>query len=277
MKQGTPQCGPNQEGTVFTRPDGSQVFGTRNVLGPNFGEDSYLGTVANSNYNSFQASLERRAADFTFLAAYTFSKSIDDASSYGSYLNFSNFRLNRALSLFDLTHNFVISYSYSLPFDRAFGVLPRRLTQGWNISGITRFATGFPISLSQGGDRSLTGGSGVDHPNFIGGLVITPDPRTTNKHVYFNKSAFTSEALGTMGNANPRFFHGPGIANWDVALEKDTKFRESMALEFRAEFFNVFNHAQFNNPGGNYNSGTFGLITSAKAPRIGQLGLKFLW
>jgi hypothetical protein len=272
---GTLQCGPNQENAIFTRPDGSLVYGTRGPLGYNFGSNTYESTNANSSYNSLQISAERRARSLSFLAAYTFSKSMDTASGF-STMNFSNFNLSRSLSSFDATHNFVISYNYQLPFDKL-GVLPRRLVQGWSLNGITRFATGFPIGLSQSGDRSLTGASNVDHPDFLGGLVITPDVRSTPNHQYFNKSAFSSEVLGTMGNANPRFFHGPGLNNWDAGLQKITRVHESMSIQFRAEFFNSFGHAQFNNPSGSFTSSTFGQVTSAKAGRIGQVSLKFLW
>src|SRR5579872_3968656 len=139
--KGTTQCGANQENTTFTVPNGSQVIGTRQPLGSlYYGENSYLATTANSIYNSLQATVERRAGDFTFLVAYTFSKSLDDASSYGAYLDFENFKLGRAISTFDATHNFVASYNYTIPFYRAFNSLPR-LTQGWSLNGITRFST----------------------------------------------------------------------------------------------------------------------------------------
>jgi hypothetical protein len=276
VAKGTTQCGPNQENAVFTRPDGSSVYGTRGPLGFDFGSNTYESTNANSVYNSLQVTVERRARDFTFLGAYTFSKAMDDASAF-STINFSNFHLSRALSSFDATHNFVFSYNYTMPFDRVFRGAPKRLVQGWSLNGITRFATGFPISLSESGDRSLTGAGGVDHPNYIGGLVITPDVRTTPNHTYFNKSAFTAEALGMMGNANPRFFHGPGTNNWDAGLQKITRIHESMAIQFRAEFFNVMEHAQFTNPSGNFTSSSFGRVTSAKPGRIGQMSLKFIW
>jgi hypothetical protein len=276
VAKGTTQCGPNQENTVFTRPDGTQVFGTRSPLGFDFGSNTYESTNANSTYNSLQVTVERRARDFTFLGAYTFSKAMDDASSFTT-INFSNFSLSRALSTFDCTHNFVFSYNYTIPFDRAFSTAPKRLTQGWSLNGITRFATGFPISLSESGDRSLTGAGGVDHPNYIGGLVITSDVRDTANHSYFNKSAFTAEVLGVMGNANPRFFHGPGTDNWDASLQKITRLHERMSLQFRAEFFNVMEHAQFNNPSGSFTSSNFGLVTSAHPGRIGQMSLKFMW
>jgi hypothetical protein len=223
-----------------------------------------------------QVTVERRARDLTFLAAYTFSKSMDDASGFNT-MNFSNLHLSRSLSAFDSTHNFVISYNYALPFDRPFGGAPKRLTQGWSLNGITRFATGFPIPITQSGDYSLTGAGAVDHPDFIGGLVITHNVRDTPNHQYFNKSAFTSEVLGAMGNANPRFFHGLGINNWDAGLQKITRRRESISVQFRAEFFNTFEHAQFNNPNDSFTNSNFGRVTSAKAGRIGQMSLKFLW
>ncbi len=277
---GSPQCGPGGELGVYTRPDGSLVNGTRGPLGPDFGSNSYTANIANSNYNAFQATLERRAGDLTFLAAYTFAKSIDNSSGYGQSVNYTNYGLSRALSSFDIRHNFVISYNYELPFHEPFGHSLRRLTDGWSLNGITRFASGFPITVTQSGDRSLRGASGVDAPDYIGGLVIT-DPRNAGAdgkpNEYFNKSAFRSEALGGIGNSNRRFFAGPGLNNWDFGLHKNTHITERTTLQFRAEFFNIFNHAQFNNPSGNYTSSNFGIVTSAKDPRIGQLSLKFLW
>jgi hypothetical protein len=277
VKAGTTQCGRNQEDSTFTLPNGTQIIGTRSPLGSVFySEDSYLATTADSNYHSFQATLERRARNFTFLAAYTFSKAIDDASTYGAYLDFYNYRLGRSLSTYDCTHNFVVSYSYNLPFYRM-GALPKRLTEGWTVNGITRAATGLPVTMSQSGDYSLIGGSGVDRPNYVGGLVLTPDVRDTPNHTEFNKSAFTQEALGTQGNAAPRFFHAPGQVNFDMGVQKSTRLHESMSVLIRAEFFNAMNHANFNSPNGNFSSGTFGRVTGAGPGRIGQVSMKFLW
>jgi len=277
---GTPQCGPGGELGVYTRPDGTIVNGTRGPLGPDFGSNAFTANIANSNYNAFQATLERRAGDLTFLAAYTFSKAIDNSSAYGQYVNFMNYRLSRGLSSFDLTHNFVVSYNYELPFRQPFGRSLRRLTEGWSLNGITRFATGFPITITQSGDRSLTGASGVDEPDYVGGLTIQ-DPRNPGAdgrpNRYFNREAFRSEPLGGIGNSSRRFFHGPGFNNWDFGLHKNTRITERTTLQFRAEFFNIFNHAQFNNPNGNFTSSQFGVVTSAKDPRIGQLSMKFLW
>src|SRR5262249_26136148 len=153
------------------------------------------------------------------------------------------------------------------------------LTQGWNITGVTRFATGFPISISQSGDNSLYGSENTDVPNLVG-PITTQDPRNAGPNgpnQYFLGSAFSSGPLGSLGNANRRFFHGPGINNFDFSLHKSIPIVESIELQLRAEFFNVFNHTQFNNPHGNFSGDNFGLVTSARDPRIGQLAIKLSW
>jgi len=286
----TPTCGPNGEQTTYTLPDGTQVVGTRDTLGPNFGpNNSITANIANSNYNAGEITVERKATDFTFLAAYTFSKGIDDSSGFGQWVNFANHRLSRSLSAYDITHNFVVSYIWSLPFDRAFKSAPKRLTQGWTINGITRFAGGLPVGIRQGQDVSLTGSSNTDVPDRVGN-VVTQDPRKAGPNganTFFLPDAFASGPVGSFGNSNRQFFHGPGLNNTDFGLSKRTAIRESIAFEIRAEFFNVFNHAQFNNPNGSFHTCTndvnpncgsqFGLVTSARDPRIGQLSAKFYW
>ena len=95
--------------------------------------------------------------------------------------------------------------------------------------------------------------------------------------MYFNKSAFTSENLGTFGTSSRSFIHGPGLNNFNMALLKTTKITESKELQLRLEAFNLFNHAQFTNPSGEINSSTFGVVTNARALRIMQIGAKFLF
>jgi hypothetical protein len=289
IQQGaTPTCGRNGENDTYTYPNGKQVFGTRDKLGPNFSQNnSFTVNIANSNYNSGQVTVEHKAADMTFLAAYTFSKAIDNSSGFGQWVNFSNPRLSRSLSSFDVTHNFVFSYTWALPFDRAFATLPKRLTQGWNFTGIVHFVGGLPVALSQGGDYSLTGSPNTDVPDVVGKVVIQ-DPRKSSPglapgdpdrtHTFFLPGAFATPALGSFGNSSRQFFHGPGINNFDMGIMKRTAITESTAFEIRAEFFNVFNHTQFNNPNGdNHETDTFGRVFSARDPRIGQLSAKFYW
>jgi Carboxypeptidase regulatory-like domain len=294
----TAGCGPGGENNIYTL-NGVTTAGTRGPFSAPyrntpvngsyivpFGNDSYFITAAYSSYNSAQINWRHTSNRLQVLLGYTFSKSLDNSSGYGEQFNPVNPRLSRGLSAFDSTHNFVVSYSYNLPFDKLGG--PRRLTNGWQISGITRFSTGLPVTIVDNGDRSLLGTSfggpitlGVDTPNLLG-PVATTDPRKTGGY-YFNASAFGPSALGVEGTADRRFFHGPGINNWDMALLKDTALTERMNLQFRAELYNVFNHAQFLTPSGiiTYNPtsllpnpNNMGLVPGARDPRIGQLSLK---
>jgi hypothetical protein len=277
---GSGTCGPNGENGIYTRADGTVINGTRSPFSNALGSNGYFMTIGNSNYNSLQTSFKHRSGPLEILGAYTFSKSIDDSSGWGDQINPLNQRLSRSLSSFDVTHNFVASYHYEVPFEKWFG--HHRLSDGWVITGITRFSTGLPIFLRERDDRSLLGtpftgpnGNGVDTPNYTPGDLQFNDPRTGKP--YFNIDLFSKEAIGQLGTASKRFFHGPGLNNWDMALLKDTHITESKVLQFRFEFFNAFNHAQFVAPTGNINSGSFGIVTDARAPRIGQVALKLLF
>ena len=132
--------------------------------------------------------------------------------------------------------------------------------------------------MAESDDRSLAGTSytAVDTPNFLGGNLNFTNPRSGNP--YFNRALFSPEDLGYYGTANRRFFHGPGINNWDISLQKDVRLTESKTLEIRGELFNAFNHAQFFGPeavNGNPDSTNFGRIVNAQAPRQLQLAAKF--
>lgn len=290
---GTQPCGPNLENNVFTTPTGQVINGTRAPFGPDFGSDDWFDTMANSNYNALEVSLRHVAGRLELLAGYTYSKSLDNASGWGGgqgdAINPLNYKITKALSAFDATNNFVTSYRYRLPFDKL--NLPPRLAGGWAISGITRFATGLPVFLTEPDDNSLLGtayggptGNTVDEPNFTPGNLNLTNPRKAvlpnatypnGLNPYFNNALFSAEPLGGLGTASRRFFHGPGLNNWDMALIKDLKLTESKELQFRAEFFNIFNHAQFGGPQGNFLSSDFGFVTNANDGRIGQVAVKF--
>jgi hypothetical protein len=284
-------CGPFREDTIYQLND-QTFYGTRPYsvtdgkylsLGQlDFGESEWISNLANSNYNAVQATLEKRVGAWTFLGAYTYSKALDNGSGFLDYVNPFNPKLNKALSAFDMTHNFVFSYNYNLPFQHLTGSNAgalHKFLDGWQISGTTRFTTGFPISLRESGDQSLCGcdvlGSpSIDFPNYTGAPITISDPRSSANNQYFSSAPFFAEQLGVGGNANRRFFHGPGLNNWDFALHKATRITEKTSLEFRAEFFNLFNHTQFNNPVGDFTAANFGDVTSARDPRIGQMALK---
>ncbi|WP_263355687.1 TonB-dependent receptor domain-containing protein [Acidicapsa ligni] len=276
---GTSTCGPNGENGVYSPVAGGTINGTRAPFGENFGSDGLFMTNGKSNYNSLQLSLQQRLPHLEYLAGYTYSKSLDNASGYGEQINILNPEQN-ALSAFNATHNFVVSYNYDLPFYLIPG--PSRLTKGWKWTGITRFATGQPVTLYEIDDRSLlgTGSAGaisvpLDRPNYTPGSLHFSNPRSGKP--YFNTALFSPETLGQLGTSSRRFFGGPGINNWDTALLKDTAIKEGINLEFRAELFNALNHAQFGAPDGNFNDSTFGLVNTANSPRIMQLSLKLLF
>jgi hypothetical protein len=285
---GSPTCGPGGENGIYQPAAGGLIIGTRQnfpgvnnpTLGPivPIGNDSYFITAGKSSYNSAQINFRHTSGRLQTLLAYTYSKSLDTSSGYGEQFNPVNPNLSRGLSAFDATHNFVVSYNYVLPIDLLGG--PKKLTSGWTISGITSFATGLPVTLVETDDHSLLGTAfggpivlPVDTPDQVAPLHIM-NPRDTPNHLYFNPGAFAPSAIGLEGDARRTFFHGPGVNNWNLALHKDTRLNERLNLQFRADFFNFFNHAQFATPSGIL-SGTFGQVTqTSQLPRTGQLSLK---
>jgi hypothetical protein len=280
-----PNCGPGGENppTPYVKSSGQKINCTRQGIGCAFGNDDYDGSVGNSNYNSFQVTLQRRTKNLDLMIAYTYSKSIDNASSLADPGNPFDLRQMRALSAFDLKHNLVVTYEYTLPVDRLVRQ-SNRWTQGWAISGITHASTGFPVTLSSADDNSLQGTNpnGVnsrymDLPDVVPGpLNINHNPG--NGQPYFNTALFSANALGTPGNASRRYFYGPGSFNTDLALLKSVALSETKALQLRLETFNVFNHPQFFGPqavNGNISSPLFGEVVKAAPPRLMQLAVKF--
>ncbi len=278
---GSPTCGPFGESNVFTTASGQVINGTRQALGSNFGSVDWLTTIGNSNYNALQLGVRHTSRRLEVSAGYTYSKSLDNSSSISDQLNPYNYAATYAPSAFDLKHNFVGSYRYQLPFDQWFG--RNRLTEGWVLSGITRFSTGFPVTFTNADDTSLLGTQpdgvnayGVDLPNMLPGpLDINHNPR--NGQPYFNTSLFSLPPLGSPGTAPRRLFYGPGMENFDMALSKDVRFTERFSMQLRLETFNTFNHAQFFGPAtvdGEITSSSFGQVVSADSPRLVQLAAK---
>ena len=285
LAPGQTPCGPFGEDTQYTTSTGQVFNGTRGPLGSNFGSNADQATIGNSNYNALQVTLRHTTRALTVLAGYTFSKSQDQSSNLGEAVNPLNPALSKALSSFDVKHNFVVSYNYQLPFAQLFHA-SNAWTRGWELSGITHFSSGLPVTLVNFGDNSLLGSEpnginnfGVDEPDFTGAaLHLNSNPR--NGQPYFNTAAFTENALGTPGTAKRRFFYGPGMNNYDLALLKNVRLTEAKSLQFRVEAFNAFNHAQFFGPqavDGNIDSSTFGDVIGATSPRLVQLGFKFLF
>jgi Carboxypeptidase regulatory-like domain len=280
----TPLCGPNGEDSVYTTASGQTVNGTR-PFGLNFNSNPYMKTAVSSSYNSLQVTLEHTEKYLNFLIGYTFEKSLDNGSDSFDATNPTDPGQTRALSSFDVPHTLVASYTVQLPFDHFIGGgdIAKRFTAGWELSGVSTFAKGEPVQLSENDDNSLLGAfnANVDVPSYANNGTSLYENKNPRKGLpYFTPGFFMPEPVGQVGNAMRRYFSGPGLDNYDMALLKSTTITESTKLEFRAEAFNVFNHAQFMNPNGvvnNTGQGGFGYVTGAHDPRIMQVALKFLF
>ncbi|MCU1240874.1 MAG: Oar protein [Candidatus Acidoferrum typicum] len=235
-------------------------------------------TISNSAYNGFQASLEKRFSHgLQFEAAYTYGKSIDNASTFESLVDPVNPKRNRALSLFDARNRLVLSYYWELPVPKYEGFKGKAL-DGWGMSGITTFQSGFPIRITEQDDIELQSSFDFETPGQpnIAAPFHKLDPRGPG-NLGFNPGAFTENTVapGTIGNAPRTVCCGPGINNWEIAFLKITPLSERFKMEFRGELFNAFNHAQFFQPDGNFTDGSdFGRVKRARDPRLIQFALK---
>ncbi|HEY1501071.1 MAG TPA: carboxypeptidase regulatory-like domain-containing protein [Acidobacteriaceae bacterium] len=282
---GSATCGPFGESGTYTRANGDVVQGTRTRFSPAFGSVTWQKTIGNSHDNALEVSLKRDAGAFGFNVAYTWSQSIDQSSSLADPVDPVNPGVSRGLSAFDMTQDFVANYHYRVPVGIFGSALPKALGSGWELFGLTRMTTGFPVTLINNNDTSLLGTQpngvnnvGADQLNFApGSLQLQGRPGAGPG---FNTSLLSLPALGDFGDARRRFFHGPGSDNTDFAVEKSTTVLDGRELQIRAEAFNVFNHAQFFGPGsveGNIGSATFGQIVSAAAPRLMQVSARLRW
>jgi hypothetical protein len=226
-----------------------------------------------------QAKFERRfSAGATFVSAYTWSHVIQCCA--GAQDSNDLHTGGRGNASFDIRHRLVNSYSYELPigkgkhFFTGLSGVASTLASGWQVAGITTFSTGQALTPSVSGDIPGTGVNSV-HPNRIADGVLPQGERGPTR--WFDTSAFTTPASGTYGNAGVGILHAPGINNWDLTVMKNTRIGERRNLQFRAEFFNAWNHPQFLLPNVNLSSPAFGTITAARDGRQVQLGLKFYY
>ncbi len=255
-----------------------------NVTGEYFGGSA-------STYHSLQMKVEKRfSSGLSLLASFTGAKLIDDHAIIvnegrdASAQDYHDRHAERAVSPQDVSRILVLSYIYQLPvgkgrrFGRDWNRAVDTLFGEWQINGITTFETGMPLTLSTA-DTSDSGGI-VLRPNNDGKSAAFSGPAQSRLSEYFNTSVFSQPApftFGTTGRTLPDV-RGPGIANYDFSLFKDFKLVERVALQFRAEAFNIFNRVQFNFPNSVLSSGQFGVISSAaNSPRQMQLALKILF
>jgi hypothetical protein len=238
-------------------------------------------TVAKSNYNSLQVLFQKNFnKGLQFQASYTLSKTMDNASSFESALNPLNFDATYGLSAYDARHRFVFNYVWDLPVPK-FDGFKGKLLDGWEVSGILTFQSGFPIRITSQDDVEEL--DSTDLFEFPGEPNLTAPFHTQNirqnNGFVFNPDLFTNATVapGTIGNAPRSICCGPGINNWDMSFNKQTRIGERWQMEFRGDIFNVWNHAQFYSVDGNVsNTGsTFGQVQHVHDPRLVQFSLKF--
>lgn len=267
-----------------------------------FSSTGLIAGIANSNYNALEASLKKRFSHgLAFLASYTYSKAIDDASSFNmtgsaakpvageNDLAQNPFELaaERGPSLFDARHRFVFSYQWSLPFFQQSSGVTQAVLGGWQLNGIATLMSGTPFTVfdstdvsDQGGAPEITGFS-ANRPNVVSGQNPNSGPKTTS--AWLNAAAFAqvipdpNSPVQQFGNAGRNIGVGPRYSDWDFSIFKNFRVAESKDIQFRAEFFNILNHPNFRLPDSDISSPTFNTIQAALPPRVIQLALKFLF
>lgn len=282
LAPGQTACGPNLETQTYTLKNGTTQYGTRfmniacGCIG--FGSDSSFVTEGISNYNALQTQIRHSSKMFDFLLGYTWARSMDNSSSLTGTSNNLYPHLAYGESTFNVPQFFTGSYTVHSPFDTRGNRFVRNVAGGWAVSGISKFAKGTPIKISNSGDKSETA-TNFDVPFytpgnlFAGGTMGDKNPR--DKNPYFNTTLFTKEKTGQFGNTYRDFFVGPGLDSTDLALQRYFHIHEAHQIEFRAEAFNFMNHTLFGNPGASVTSGSFGRISSASNPRVLQLAWKY--
>jgi hypothetical protein len=259
---------PSLPGTPIVRPNAG------------FGAIFMAGSIGGSDYNSLQVQVVRRSSkDLNLMAAYTFAKALGDTDggNFGSTYEANQvqdiFNLDAARSIqsFDIRHRLSASLQYDLPFFTRGHGLARHLLGAWQVNAIVTEQTGIGNCVSYDNDTSNTGvGS---WPDLIADPTLSRSQRSVKK--WFNTAAFIAPPPGRFGNSSRLSFHNPGVNNVDFMIAKTFVIREGIKAVLRGEFFNVFNHTNFTDVNNSLTSPGFGTITSARDPRIIQLGLKF--
>lgn len=284
--------GEQQNVNLFRPYSGCTPANPDNCL---YGSIGLISGITNSNYNALQTSLRRRFGHgLAFLASYTFSKTLDDVSSFnmsGSSpqlvagendlaQNPWDLAAEYGRSLFDARQRLVLSYQWELPFWKSSQNWYQYALGNWQLNGIFSTATGTPFTVYDSSDPSLQGQSPEisgfvgDRPNLVGNP--NDGPRTAS--AWFNTQAFQHVTqLGTFGDAGRNIVQAAGLAQWDFAVSKNFRLAESKTLQFRGEFFNVLNRVNFGLPNDDISSPAFGQIQTALPPRQIQFALKFLF
>jgi len=261
---------------------GPSPVSTRVPFPQMFPNNPVVYSVGRSNYQSLQLKLEKRFSHgSTFLASYTWSHLIDIGCAQVwegcSIQDPYNLDAERGNSVLDLPQVFTLSYIYESPFGKGKNFLNHggagaAILEGWQVSGITALRSGQPYSIGLGIDNANNGGTS-ERPNLVGNpKLANPTPAE-----WFNTAAFAMPAQYTYGNLGRNTLYGDGLVNFDFSLVRKFQITERHSIEFRGEFFNLFNTPNYNPPNGCLTCSTNGEVTSAGPPRIIQFALKYFF
>ena len=257
---------------------------SRRLLEPGFGNDTVLSSEANSSYNSLQVQVNKRFSHrFELAGAYTLSRSLDQASAIaigGAVPNIFDLHTQWGVSDFFSKHIASFSWVWDLPALQRSNAALRAVAGGWQMNGLVSLRSGTPINLLTGADNALSG-TPNQRPNVSGNPVLSSDrPRAAQILAWFDRTVFAAPAAGAYGNVGRNALIGPAAATTNLAVFKAFRIpgREGLRLQFRSEFFNLFNSVNLGNPNATVSSGaTMGRITSAADARVIQFALKFLF
>jgi hypothetical protein len=285
----TAECQAIDPGHVHPA-EGRPYVPVRRRKNVNLGRVDYFTQDANSNYHSLQMSVKKRfQGGFQFGSAYTLAKSVDDNSAVATAEAQNGGRnvlqlpadrsMDRGRSNFDMRHRLVFNFLYELPGPSQ--GLGRLLFGGWRTSNIVTLSDGVPVNIGLSHAQSRGFGR-ADRPDLAPGA--SNDPVLGGPDQYYDPTAFVLQPAGLFGNLGRNTVTGPGLASWDFSLQKAVSLGEESEVQFKVEFFNLLNHANFQYPAQNViNSdgtpvGSAGRITSTvTSARQIQLGLKFLF
>jgi hypothetical protein len=263
----------------------------RRPMGKYFTSNSLNTATGTASFNALSLTVEKRATHgLTFLVGFRWAKMLDELNGAGTTLGQSDYTTNNpkfdhALSTVDVNRQLIGSYVWELPTAKSMGFFGRNVIGGWRSSGVLTLRSGFPYSILSGLDYSYSG-NGADRADLVGDPNLPGNRSKAAKlNEWFNTAAFAFNAPGTFGNSGRDILRGPGIATLDFSLSKSFPikvghFAETQRVDFRAEAFNIFNHANFRNPDNTITDPTFGQILqtakgSAGDPRILQFALRY--
>jgi hypothetical protein len=273
-------AGLTDANTPFNRTTDPKLNQVRPYLGYN--AINAIEPWYDSRYHSLQFALKKQFSSSGFIGLnYTWSKLLTDADTdVYAPMNFYDRTADYGLSRYDRTHVFTADWNYEFPWFKTRKDVLGYTAGGWQVSGIASFATGLPFNASDsslGTDPAGLGFLGASASGPRGDQVCDPNANAPNTLAqWFNTGCFTDVPKGQVrpGNAGHNTIRGPGYQTWDMSAFKNFHFTESFKLQFRAEFFNIFNHTNFSNIGATLGSSTYGNVTASRDPRIIQLGLK---